>query len=98
MAAASDFITMYGSDLKQGSFHVISNPLARYLLETDPTVDRVIFDLANPPRDISFHGGINPMHQITAKFVKVTAALFIAAMAGPLSVSAAALSGNLSLS
>jgi len=39
------------------------------------------------------------MHQIRAgKFVKVTATLFIAAMAGPMLLSAAALSGNLSLS
>lgn len=39
------------------------------------------------------------MHQIRAtKFVKVTATLFMAAMAGPLMLSAAGLSGNLSLS
>jgi len=39
------------------------------------------------------------MHQIrVAKFVKVTATLFMAAMAGPVLLSAAALSGNLSLS
>jgi len=38
------------------------------------------------------------MHQTKAKFVKVTATLFFASMAGPILLSAAALNGNLSLS
>jgi hypothetical protein len=64
-----------------------------------PTVDRVKINLANPQRDISFPGGNKLMNQIRAtNFVKVTATLFMAAMAGPLMLSAAGLSGNLSLS
>jgi hypothetical protein len=56
------------------------------------------FNLANPP--ILLHGGSNLMHQkaAVAKFAKVTASLFMAGLAGPILLSAAALNGNLSLS
>jgi len=62
----------------------------------------VRINLANPLSAIPFPGGSNLMHQTTQtaakKIVKVTATLFMAAMAGPIMLSAAALSGNLSLS
>ena len=53
MAAAPDSIDMYGRDLKQCRFHVLTNPLVICLLYNRSTVDRVDINPANPPNEIS---------------------------------------------
>jgi hypothetical protein len=58
----------------------------------------VTISLANPPKEISHSMEEYLMRQIRVKFVKATATLFFASMAGPMLLSAAALNGNLSLS
>jgi len=58
----------------------------------------VIFNSTNPPEEYLIPWRNTLMHQTKAKFVKVTATLFFASMAGPILLSAAALNGNLSLS